>query len=111
MSFASFLKDIRFNDAKPQVDLVLETTFTKEIRLVFQKNQLLKKHQTSFPIIVQILRGHILFGVENDTHAMRKGDVITLEGGVPHDLKAIEESIVRLTLSKTDTAERVKNIH
>jgi quercetin dioxygenase-like cupin family protein len=39
-----------------------------------------------------------------------KGDFIAFDGDVPHDLKANENSIIRLTLTKYDDAERVKNI-
>ena len=70
----------------------------------------MKEHKTPFPIVVEIFEGHITFGVKGDSHNLVKGDLVYLEGSVPHDLKAEQDSTVRLTLSKSDTAERVKGV-
>ena len=41
---------------------------------------------------------------------LKKGSIITLEGNIPHNLTARKDSIVRLTLSKLDTALRVEKV-
>ncbi|MCF6349848.1 MAG: cupin [Flavobacteriaceae bacterium] len=92
------------------ITVLFETQTTKEIRILFKKGQLMKKHQTKFPITIEIVKGAIDFGVENKTYNLTKGDLVSLKGGVPHDLFAVKKSIVRLTLSKLDTVDRVKNI-
>jgi len=51
-----------------------------------------------------------LIGVHSSKQELIAGMLIALEGGVPHDLSALEDSIVRLSLSKKDSVERVKNI-
>ena len=48
--------------------------------------------------------------MEGKIHDLKKGAILTLEGNVPHDLTAKADSIVRLTLSKQDTADRVKDV-
>lgn len=70
----------------------------------------MKEHKTPFPIIVHLLEGEINFGVQGAVHLLKKGAIITLEGDVPHDLTALKDSIVRLTLSKLDKVERVKKV-
>ncbi|MEE9437716.1 MAG: cupin domain-containing protein [Saprospiraceae bacterium] len=110
MNIPSFNTELEFNESKPAIRIILETSFTKEIRILFKEGQLMKKHQTPFPIIVQILEGTIDFGVSNNTLNLRKGDIVTLEGAVPHDLLAKEDSVVRLTLSKSDSLKRVKQV-
>ena len=110
MKVASFLKDIKFSDHKPAVSLLLDTDFSKEIRVVFKKGQVMEDHQAPFAIIVQVVKGCIDFGVNNEVKQLKAGDIISLKPQVVHNLIAIEESVVRLTLSKSDTVKRVKNV-
>ena len=70
----------------------------------------MREHQTSYPIVVEIVDGEIEFGVNKNVHHLKKGELIALEGSIPHDLKATKDSIIRLTLTKADSSERVKNV-
>lgn len=110
MNTASFSEILTFNENKIVIGVVLETSFSKEIRILMKKGQTMKEHKAPFPIIVHILEGEIAFGVHGKTHDLTQGAVLTLEGNVPHDLTAKADSIVRLTLSKLDTADRVKEV-
>lgn len=110
MKTHSLTENRQYNDNKPSVELLFETSFSKEIRILFKEGQIMKEHQTPFPIIVEIFEGKIDFGVNGQVLSLSKGDLIALEGGVPHDLKALEDSVVRLTLSKLDKVERVEQV-
>lgn len=110
MKHTNILENLEYNNDKVAISVLFETETTKEIRILFKKNQLMKKHQTKFPITVQIVEGAIDFGVNNKMYNLKKGNLVSLEGSVPHDLLAVEDSIVRLTLSKLDTVDRVKNV-
>ena len=110
MKTASIYQDLEFNENKPAIKAILETDFTKEIRILMRENQEMKEHQTPFPIVVELLEGEIIFGVEGKNYEVKKGDLLTLSGGVPHNLIAKKESIIRLTLSKLDSSKRVEGV-
>ena len=110
MKFTNILKDLSYNEDKVAISVLFETETTKEIRIAFKAGQKMNKHQTKFPITVEMVDGNLDFGVNNETHNLVKGDLVALDGGVPHDLLAKTDCIVRLTLSKLDTVERVKNV-
>lgn len=110
MKKASILEELTFNETKPAISVLMESDFTKEIRILFRKGQLMKEHKAPYPIVVEIVDGEIEFGVEGQNLQLKKGHLISLKGNVPHNLLAISESIVRLTLSKGDNANRVKEV-
>ena len=105
---ASFYTDLEFSDKSVVITPMLDSTFGKEIRIAFKEGQVMKEHKTKFPITVMTLRGSIEFTVDKEVFVLNEGDVIALEGNVLHELKATEESVVRLSLHKGDSAERVK---
>ena len=107
MKKSSLTKNITYNENKATISVLFETETTKEIRVVMKKDQVMKEHKTSFPITVEIFEGAIDFGVDGTIYNLIKGDLVSLEASIPHDLVATADSIVRLTLSKLDTAERV----
>ena len=110
MKTASIYQDLEFNENKPAIKAILETDFTKEIRILMRENQEMKEHQTPFPIVVELLEGEIIFGVEGQNYEVKKGDLLTLSGGVSHNLIAKKESVIRLTLSKLDSSKRVEGV-
>ncbi len=106
----NILNDLEFKDSKPNISVLFESDFSKEIRILLKENQIMKEHKTAYPIVVEIFDGNIDFGVNGEVHSLKKGDILTLSANVPHDLKATSDSIVRLTLSKMDTVNRVKGV-
>ena len=110
MKVTSFLENITFNSSRPAVSMLLETDFSKEIRIVFEKGQIMKDHKAPLAIIVQVIKGRIDFGINQELLKLKAGDLISVKPNVIHNLTAIEESVVRLTLSKADTLQRVKNV-
>lgn len=80
---------------------------SKEIRINLEKGAQMKEHKAPGAIMVQVLSGKIDFSVGENSVILDTLDMITLEPNVTHALTALENSIVRLSLSKNDDVSRV----
>ena len=110
MTYASFTSDIVYGDTQPVITPLITNEFTKEIRIVFRAGQSMKAHKTSFPITVMIVSGKIDFGVGEERYTLSAGGVVALGGEGTHDLNALEDSTVRLSLHKGDSVARVSGV-
>ena len=110
MNIFNIFKDIEYSLEKVQITPMFESSSSKEIRIVFTKNQIMKDHKTSYPITVEIFEGLIEFTVLKEVHTLVKGDIVALDANIMHNLKALENSIVRLSLNKADSVKRVSGV-
>ncbi len=110
MEQSSLFTNLEFNKSKPVITVLFETSFTKEIRIAMHAGTHMKKHQTAFPIVVELVEGKLDFGVKDSVYQLDKGSIIALESSVPHDLKAKTNCDIRLTLTKSDLAERANKV-
>lgn len=110
MKTAALYQGLEYKANKPAIKVLLETSFTKEIRIAMKAGQLMKEHKTPYPIVVEIVEGQVDFGVQGKVFHLEKGNIIALDGNVPHDLKTIQDCIVRLTLTKQDKTSRVEKV-
>jgi len=110
MLTANILKDVEYKENAPAITVLYKSPTTKEVRIAFKAGQQMAEHQTPYPISVAMIEGDLDFGVQGETHSLTKGDMLYLDGGIPHDLLAKSDCIVRLTLSTQDTVERVESV-
>ncbi|GAA9640860.1 cupin domain-containing protein [Helicobacter pylori] len=98
MKMVNFLEGVHFE--KLNIEALNENSSNKEIRICMPKGAILDKHKAPGAISVQVLEGKIIFEVENEKIEMHKGALISLEAQVLHRLDALENSVIRLSLSK-----------
>ncbi|NGY38782.1 cupin [Flavobacterium sp. XN-5] len=110
MQKASLFENLEFNETKVAVSVLLKTSNSSEVRILLKKDQVMKEHQAPFPIVIEVFDGAIQFGVNGENQTLNRGDIISLDASVPHDLKGISDSIIRLTIHKNDTIERINSI-
>ncbi|MCG2460271.1 cupin [Flavobacteriaceae bacterium F89] len=110
MEKASLTANLEYDISRPAIQVLLDTETGKEIRIALKGGQVMKRHRTPFPIVVEIFEGSINFGVNGEVLFLDKGALVALEGNVPHDLTAVKDSIVRLSLNKADSAKRVEAV-
>ena len=69
--------------------------------VALHKDAEMLKHTTEALISVQILKGELKFKTNDQTVKLRKGQMLTLYGGVPHSIHAKKATIFLLTLTVT----------
>jgi quercetin dioxygenase-like cupin family protein len=57
------------------------------------------EHKTEGRISVHVLSGHIHLRAAGRTFSLRHGSLLALDHGMPHDVDAIEESALLLTIA------------
>ncbi|MCI2228526.1 cupin [Polaribacter sp. MSW13] len=111
MQKASLLNNITYKENnKPTITVLFETAHTKEIRIVMKEGQFMKEHKAPFPIVIEIFEGEITFGINGEKQVLSKGDIISLQGNVPHDLTCTVDCIIRLSISVLDHVDRVNKV-
>ncbi|MGN8407293.1 cupin domain-containing protein [Helicobacter pylori] len=98
MKMVHFLEGVCFE--KLNIEALNENSSNKEIRICMPKGAVMDKHKAPGAISVQVLEGKIIFEAENEKIEMPKGALISLEAQVLHRLDALENSVIRLSLSK-----------
>ena len=106
MEIIAFLKDTRFSE-KVQIDKMVETPFSKEIRICMAVGNIMHEHTAPGAITILVLKGRVRIDSLQKSVELKSGDMIYFDAKVPHSLEAYEESVIRLTLSKNDSAKRV----
>jgi quercetin dioxygenase-like cupin family protein len=56
-------------------------------------------HQAESPMTVHVLRGHIHYRADGGVQELREGQVLFFGPGDAHDIRAVEDSALLLTLS------------
>lgn len=89
------------------IQKMFESPSFKEIMITMQAGSEMKEHSAPGFIIVQVLSGEIDFYVGDELINLKSLESVSLEPNVSHSLKARANSIIRLSLSKNDSANRV----
>ncbi|WP_283491334.1 cupin domain-containing protein [Helicobacter pylori] len=98
MEVVNFLEGVCFE--KLHIEALSENSSNKEMRICIPKGAVMDKHKAPGAISVQVLEGKIVFEVGDEKIEMPKGALISLEAQVLHRLDALENSVIRLSLSK-----------
>jgi len=69
------------------------------IRIVLPAGKSMPEHRVPGEITVQCVKGQLEFSAQGESQIMSAGDMLYLEGDVPHALLALEDSTALLTIS------------
>lgn len=109
MQKISWMSD-EFEVGKVSVSVMGQNSNAKEIRILMAANAQMNEHQAPFDISVQVLHGEVDFAVGGESATLRELDMVSLAANVPHSLRALKDSIVRLSLAQNDSIVRVQGV-
>ncbi|MEA1902922.1 MAG: cupin domain-containing protein [Actinomycetota bacterium] len=68
------------------------------VGFAFDEGQELTEHTAAVPALIQVLTGKLSVGLGDDTIEMGPGDWLRMDAHLAHSLRALEPSIVLLTM-------------
>ncbi|HEX4523873.1 MAG TPA: cupin domain-containing protein [Casimicrobiaceae bacterium] len=95
------LIDIRpFGPALPQIasETLVRAEHLEVFRLVLLAGRVLPGHDHRRPVTIQCVEGWIDLVTGDKTLSMPAGSLVYLAGGTPHELRAVEDSLLLITL-------------
>jgi len=82
-----------------QVALVRHGPFSL-LLFVFEQGAELKEHRTEGEVTIQVLAGELAVTVDSDSVVLRRGELLSLEPGQSHAVRAVEASEMLLTICR-----------
>lgn len=76
----------------------------RELLVALRAGAKLSEHRTEHSILVQVLRGRVQLHTPSRIVELAEQELVLLEAGIPHDLVAIDQSWVRVTIHWHETA-------
>jgi quercetin dioxygenase-like cupin family protein len=85
-------------------------TLTKEpglrlVLLVLGRGTKISEHQAAGPLTLHVLSGSVIFRRHGSADTLGAGELIVLEAAIDHEVEALEESAVLLTLTGSNKGQ------
>lgn len=75
------------------------------VQFVFEKDGLLKEHQADGVVTIHALAGRLLVIAEDEPHELGPGELVALDPGVMHSVRALAPSEMLLTVHRLPAEE------
>ena len=96
----NILKNLQFSEQKPSSLVVSNSEKQITIAIGLMEGQVLKKHLSSTPALIIVLKGSILFEMERKTMTINEFDTFEIAASVFHEVTGLEETIFLLIKDK-----------
>jgi quercetin dioxygenase-like cupin family protein len=84
--------------AESRTSAILKARQLELIRVVLPKGKAMPSHSAPGEISFLCVEGEIEFSTPDGAHRLRAGDLVHLQAGVPHELRANEDASALLTI-------------
>lgn len=69
-----------------------------KVLFAFDKESVLEEHSANGIVSIHVLRGHLTVGAEGKDYELKEDEVLVMAPNVPHDVRAVEESEMLLSV-------------
>ena len=101
-SLSEALETLRASDRPARNGHRQTTTFHRDgltqVVFAFEPDGHLDRHTAPGLVLIQVLEGRFVLHAEETDHDMTSGDVLILDPGVPHSVRAVEAGAMLLTV-------------
>ena len=108
MDLKEFTKTIKTEKAWKEKDrnamTVYKTDGMRMVLIALHKGAVLERHTANGNISVQVLDGEIDFSTDDQTVNLKEGQAVALHKMIPHEVSAIKEAVILLTLGTSTKA-------
>ena len=109
----SFIKQIKSEKSWKKNDrnsmTVFKTTDLRIVLIALHKNAEIVKHASKGLISVQVLKGELKFKTNDQCVKLKKAQLLTLKGGIPHSIQANKITIFLLTITAATADDNIEN--
>lgn len=81
------------------VQMVAQSAHARHVLFSFKAGQGLREHQTTSQITVQVISGEVTFSAEDNTRQLTAGQMVLLEGDIPHAVEATSDAVMLLIMT------------
>jgi quercetin dioxygenase-like cupin family protein len=98
----NFLDDIAYQKGSVVSKSILKNDGGTVTLFAFDSKQELSKHSTPFDALFQCVEGFFSITIANETHSIKKDELILLPANIPHSVVAEESSKCLLIMIKVN---------
>lgn len=91
-------KESTWKDSDRNSMTIYKNESMRLVLIALHKDAVLQRHTANGNISVQVLDGKIEFSTDEQSMILEEMDMIALHRGIPHEVKAIKESVFLLTM-------------
>jgi len=97
-----------FREEEPYVQVLSDIGGARLVLFAFKAGQQLREHSTSSQILVQALRGRLMFTAAGQGIKLQAGTMIQLEANVPHAVVAQTDAVMLLTMIPSPVNQNIE---
>ena len=103
--FVQLKEDPEWRDRHRNAVTLLKEPHLSVVLVGLQKGAALREHKAQGPLTLYVLAGAVRVGTGHEARTVQRQGLVSLEKNVPHEVEALEESAVLLTIAEPNPCE------